>query len=373
MNCRSQFPLSVATDEAFCNRTDELNKLQLFIEQQRPVLLVSPRRYGKTSLAIKAIEASQLPYAHIDLFSAVDEQDIERLVLKGVGQLISRIESLPQKALQLASDIFEGTHIRTALTKIGIEVEISRENTKKPAHRVLDILERLEKLALKVNKKIILFFDEFQCIREITTDHAMEAVFRQIAQLTRTVSFIFSGSNRHLLNELFEDRNRPFYKLCERITLDRIAADKYSPHIQQASKKRWGSALEDNVLALIFKHSKRHPYYLNLLCSRAFILDIKPTEKAIDELWSQYIMEERSNVASELDLLSKNQRKLLVILSRVEGTNEPLGQRFISAANISKATLDQSMKFLEKKDYIYKDEEGYFKVLDPLIEAVLQQ
>lgn len=79
MNNRSQFPLSVATDEAFCNRTDELGKLQLFIDQQRPVLLVSPRRYGKTSLAIRAIESSELPYVHIDLFSAVDEQDIETL------------------------------------------------------------------------------------------------------------------------------------------------------------------------------------------------------------------------------------------------------------------------------------------------------
>ncbi len=86
------FPLSIAFNDAFCNRTEELSKLTMYIEYHRPVLLVSPRRYGKTSLALRAIEASKLPYAHIDLFSAVDENDIERAVLKGVGSLISKIE-----------------------------------------------------------------------------------------------------------------------------------------------------------------------------------------------------------------------------------------------------------------------------------------
>lgn len=366
------FPLSIASDNAFCNRTEELEKLGTYIKHHRPVLLVSPRRYGKTSLALRAIEASKLPYAQIDLFSAVDERDVERAVLKGVGKLLSKIESIPQKALKLASEIFDGTHIRAALTKIGIEIEISRTNDKKPAYRILDILEKLEKLSLKVNKKMVLFFDEFQCIREITVDHAMEGVFRQVAQQTKSISFIFSGSNRHLLNELFEDRNRPFYKLCERITLDRISEDKYTPHIQAAAKTKWKTIFSSEELQMIFMKSQRHPYYLNLLCSRLFSNKKKPSSEEISNTWGLYITEERSNVASELDLLSKNQKKLLIILAREQGTNEPLGQKFIKISNISKASLDQSLKFLEKRDYVYQDASGYYKVLDPLIATVLE-
>src|SRR3990167_8911900 len=107
-----QFPLSIASGEAFCNRLDETARLKLCIEQRRPVLLVSPRRYGKTSLALHAIHQTKLPFAHIDFFSAVDEQDIERAILNGIGKLIGSMESLPKKALALAAEIFEGSRIR---------------------------------------------------------------------------------------------------------------------------------------------------------------------------------------------------------------------------------------------------------------------
>lgn len=106
------FPLSVASGKAFCNRIDEAERLKLCIAQHRSVLLVSPRRYGKTSLALHGIKQSGLPYAHIDFFSAVDDQDIEYAILRGIGKLISSLESAPQKALALATDFFSGTHIR---------------------------------------------------------------------------------------------------------------------------------------------------------------------------------------------------------------------------------------------------------------------
>jgi AAA+ ATPase superfamily predicted ATPase len=333
-------------------------------------LLVSPRRYGKTSLALHAIHQTKLPYAQIDLFAAVDEQDVERSVLKGVGKLISRMETIPKRALVLASEIFDGSHISAILNKVELSIEINKKR-EKPAYNVLDILERLERLAQKTDQKIILFFDEFQCLNEITPDHAMESVFRQAAQLTKSISFIFSGSNRHLLNQMFEDRNRPFYKLCERIVLNRISNEAYTKQINKAAHKLWKSELSARVLEAIFYYSEKHPYYINLLCSRAFLENTLLTADSIAQIWHQYVIEERSSVASEVELLSKSQRKLLTVLSRTGGTNAPLGKEFTQLANISKTTIDQSLSFLEKRDYLYRDNQGYIRVLDPLIKTVL--
>ena len=360
------FPLSVASGKAFCNRVEEIAKLKAYIQHQRPVLLASPRRYGKTSLALHVIKQLQQPYALIDFFSSVDEQDIEKNILKGVGRLISRLENIPKRALALAKNIFEGTNIRVVLSEVELSLEVSRRK-EKPAYVVLDILERLEHLAEKTDKKIILFFDEFQCIGEITPDQAMESVLRQVAQLTKTISFIFSGSNRHLLNQLFEDRNRPFYKLCEKITLDRISQEAYTKHIQKA----WDTTISDRIFECLFNYSENHPYYLNLLCSRILVANKQLTVESIEHTWHQYVMEERSSVASEIELLSKNQRKLLTVLSRIGGTEQPLGSTFIQKANMPKATIDQSLTFLARKDYVFKDEHGYFRVLDPLIKTVL--
>jgi len=359
----------IATEQAFCNRKAEINQLQHCIEHQRPVLLVSPRRYGKTSLALRTILKTKLPYAQIDLFSAIDEQDVERAILKGVTKLIIMMESIPKKALALASEIFEGTHIRVAISKIGLSIEVNRRG-EKPAYHVLDILERLEHLAKKSNKKIILFFDEFQCIDEATSNRAMESVLRQVAQLTKSIAFIFSGSNRHLLNQLFNDRNRPFYKLCEKITLDRISEEAYTKHIQKAAKKTWELELPERVISRLFNYTERHPYYINLLCSRLW-RQKHPTIHTIEHIWDQYISEERSSVASELELMSKNQRKLLTILSRSGGTDSPHSQAFLHLARMSKTTVFQALGILEKRDYIYKDIDGHYVVLDPLIQSVL--
>jgi len=365
-----QFPLSIASGEAFCNRLDETARLKLCIEQRRPVLLVSPRRYGKTSLALHAIHQTKLAFAHIDFFSAVDEQDIERAILNGIGKLIGSMESLPKKALALAAEIFEGSRIRAVLSKVGVTIEVENRR-EKPTNTILDVLERLEKLAEKTNNKLVLFFDEFQCLGEVAPDHGMEGVLRQVAQLTKSISFIFSGSNRHLLNQLFEDRKRPFYKLCERITLDRIAELDYARHIQNTAIKKWGSSLDEETLRSLFSHSERHPYYLNLLCSRMVYEKLKPSRSTIDELWNKYVMEERSNVGAEVELLSKNQKKLLTVLSRRNGTYYPLGSDFIQFAKMSKATVDQSLTFLERHDYISKAQDGFVSVLDPLIKAAL--
>jgi AAA+ ATPase superfamily predicted ATPase len=365
-----QFPLSIASGEAFCNRLDETARLKLCIEQRRPVLLVSPRRYGKTSLALHAIHQTKLPFAHIDFFSAVDEQDIERAILNGIGKLIGSMESLPKKALALAADVFEGSRIRAVLSKIGVTIEVDNRR-EKPTNSILDVLERLEKLAEKTNNKLVLFFDEFQCLGEVAPDHGMEAVLRQVAQLTQSISFIFSGSNRHLLNQLFEDRKRPFYKLCERITLERISELDYARHIQNNAIRHWGSKLDEATLRALFFHSERHPYYLNLLCSRMVYNKSKPTSSTIDDLWHQYVIEERSNVGAEVELLSKNQKKLLTVISRKNGTYFPLGSEFIQLAKMSKATVDQSLSFLERHDYISRAQDGFVNVLDPLIKAAL--
>lgn len=365
------FPLTVAFGLAFCNRVDEISRLQDYILNQRPTLVISPRRYGKTSLVLQTIKQTKLPFAYIDLFSVIDEQDIEKAMLKGIGKLIQTMETIPKRALALAGSIFEGMHLRAYIGKLGISIEVQKRR-EKPAYHILDILERLDSLAQKTGREIILFFDEFQCIQEVTQNHAIEGVLRQVAQLTKAISFIFSGSNRHLLSQLFDDRSRPFYKLCERISLERISKEAYEKHLQKTAIKKWGCELSSEVLDAIFYYTAEHPYYINQLCSRLWE-KLEPTVSAVDSLWQQYAMEERSHVAAEIELLSKYQRKLLTVLARTDQTNEILGQKFIQTANMSKTTVSQTVNILEKKDYIFRDSHGFVHVLDPLIKFILSQ
>jgi uncharacterized protein len=365
------FPLTIATGKAFCNRKMELSYLGENIVNSKPTLIVSPRRYGKTSLSLNAIHRSKLPFAHIDLLSAINERDIEKRILKGAGEIISRMERGIRKAFTLATELFSGRDIKVNFGKIGISIEVANK-AEKPANNILAVLERIDYLSQKYQKKIILFFDEFQRLCEISSDHSIESVMREIAQKSKNIMFIFSGSHRHLLHQVFDDRNRPFYKLCDRIILDRISENEYRKYIQNTAKLTWKKQLSGEVLKKIILITERHPYYVNLICSKLWKKGL-PSLESVELIWRNYIMEERSQVANEIELLSKNQRKLLSVLARHDGTNAPRSHEFEQKAEMSGATIAQALVFLEKHDLIFKNEMNYYLILDPLIKAVLSE
>lgn len=365
------FPLTIARGKSFCNRKSELKYLITNITNLKPTLLVSPRRYGKTSLALNAIHQSKLPFAHIDFLSAINENDIEKRILKGAGDILSQIETGLRKAIKLATDLFSGLDIKVNFGKVGIAIEVAHKS-EKPATNILTILERIDYLSQKYRKKVVLFFDEFQRLCEITDNHAIESVMREIAQKSKNIMFIFSGSNRHLLYQMFDDRKRAFYKLCDRILLERISSEEYRKYIQSAAQKTWNKVLTDELVEKILLLTERHPYYVNLICSKLW-KDQLPQLKDVEIIWQHYIMEERSQVANEIELLSKNQRKLLSVLSRNNGTDAPRSREFEQNAEMSGATIAQALDFLEKRDYIFKNETNRYIVLDPLIKAVLSE
>ena len=144
----------------------------------------------------------------------------------------------------------------------------------------------------------------------------------------------------------------------------------YEKFLQVAAKENWHKLLDNRVINKILDCTEKHPYYVNLLCSRLWKMSDINTDN-VEQTWSTYIKEERANVGIELDLLSANQRKLLIALARYEGTRAPRGMEFQQITGMAGATVTQALRFLEKMDYIYQDSHRFYRVLDPMIKAVL--
>lgn len=239
------------------------------------------------------------------------------------------LESLSQewkqgvsKAITLAGELFSGLDIKVNYGKFGVSIEIDRK-IEKPAFHIHRVLERVDYLARKYHKKVILFFDEFQRVSEVSDDYSIESVIRQIAQESKDLTFIFSGSNRHLLYKVFDDRSRPLYKLCDRIALERISKEEYTKYVALAASQRWNTQIDEKIIDRIIYYTERHPYYMNLLCSKLWKQELMPTIDSVDAMWQIYVTQKRSQVAIEIELLSKNQRKLLTILARINRTTAP--------------------------------------------------
>lgn len=366
------FPTSLAGGKAFCNRKEELQRILYNLKNTNPTLLVSPRRYGKTSLALKAFEDIKWPYAHIDLYKALSEEDIARFVLNGIGQLLGRIESTPEKLMKVATEFFSGFQLKFVLEKYGLAVEFSRKS-KKSIDLILAALEKLDAHAVKRKIQVIIFLDEFQVLAEVINNNSIEAAIREAVQKSQKVSYIFSGSNRHLIEAMFNDKKRPFYNLCDTITLSRITKNHYEPYIKKAAIEQWKQPLSEPALETIFSLTELHPYYVNKLCSLVWQQQALPDTTCIDDAWRRYVAENRSGIERELSLLSLNQRKLLINLAEEEGVKEPFGRQSSDTWGMSVTSVHRAMESLLEKDYVFVDENGRYRVLDPLIKSIFQQ
>src|SRR5579871_984437 len=128
MRSRDYFPLGLATGSAFCNRSQETDLLGKNIRDGKHTLLMAPRRYGKSSLALRALTLSKCPYAEIDFYMATNEKTIETYILNGIVDLIGKalgpVDKLLTSIKKFAKNLKPKIEIGTSILKL----ELTSEN-----------------------------------------------------------------------------------------------------------------------------------------------------------------------------------------------------------------------------------------------------
>jgi len=365
------FPLRVASGKRFCNREKERKLLKELFKQKRPTVLISPRRYGKTSLAYKATEEIKYPFCVIDFLTAYNDDSICSCIISGVSELMSKIMPVNMKTVKLLEKCFHGVKISILSKFIEFEFTSSIEKTD-PVRQVLEVLKGLELLAGKLDKTVVVLIDEFQRVLETERGDAIQGAIRNVAQTTKHIAFLFSGNSRHMLSKAFDDPNQPLYMMCEKIFLERIAANDYIPYIQEAAVIRWSCELSLAEIERIIEFSEAHPFYVNFLCSKLWQKNDPPTSPSdIDIGWQECLISEERRLVEELDKLTITQRLVLKEIAHMPNLKEPTATTFLSKIKISSGTIVPILKSLEKKDMIYVDQNKITRVLDPLMKYLL--
>ena len=125
------FSRGIAAGEAFCNRLAELKQINQNIKNITHTLLISPRRYGKTSLALRTIEHSKLPYAYIDLFMKYKSDELLDEFYQNIGKLLTHFIKPTQKAIRKIESILKNISVSLTLGKFGFEIALSPKNDDK--------------------------------------------------------------------------------------------------------------------------------------------------------------------------------------------------------------------------------------------------
>lgn len=365
MQARDYFPLGLATGEAFCNRKAETELLVTNMQDGKHTLLMAPRRYGKSSLCLHAIQISNLPYTEIDFYMARNEKVIEKYILNGIIDLIGRtlgsvdklINSIKRYVKRLKPKLEIGTH--------AITLELSTDENTDPATNVTEGLLLLEQLLNEKQKCAILFLDEFQNVGLIAKGSGIEAAIRHVAQKTKYLAIVFSGSNRRLLQTMFEDDTRPLYKLCWKIDLHRIAFEHYKKHFLKASKLAWARDIEEDFIKEIAALTELHPYYFNKLADRLLTYQNIPNIIDVKVEWEKVLEEEKSDAVKEISNLSIGQKNVLLHIAK-ETHKTITGKHSTLALQTSSSSIMAALNALEEKDVIEKID-GHYNIINPVV------
>ncbi len=363
------FPLGLAGDLAFCNRIKERAILLNNIKACRHTLILSPRRYGKTSLATQVLEEHSIPHANVDFLLASDESKVEEYILAGVSRLATQLLPLHKKALQQLQKFMASLKPSITFSHEGVRIDFTPG--KKLKQNILDALLGLDKLAAAQKKQIVFLMDEFQQIADLKDHETLEAAIRHAAERAKNTTYIFSGSHRHILADMFDSKERPLYHLCEHMNLSRIHAADYKPFLQKLAKKQWKINLDEIALNTILELTQRHPYYVNLLCGRLWRETKAPPATEIEATWQILVAEERNRLADELSILSPNQRAVLVTIA-MQPTAQPTSRIFLAQTKLPAASYNQALNVLEKKDLLYRDDDNLLRPLNPVVEYMIR-
>lgn len=364
------FPPGIATGNAFCNRNHERALLKSCLNSHEHVTLISPRRYGKTSLLLQVAKESHLPYMVIDLLPIGNEELVKKSLLEGISKLIEDI--IPKKKGLMQRLITRITLLQPKLTlsALGQKLEISSPET--PAKSIMDALMTLNQIASELKVQAIVFLDEFQQINALSENHTIEASIRHAVERSTHITYIFSGSDRHVLEHMFNSKNRPLYRLCKIIRLERIHTNDFYTFLKKASIKKWGKTLSDEVINTILTITECHTYYVNYLCRELWKRESMPNTTEVIQAWKNYIKEQAAWIRDDIANLTANQRSVLTELT-IEASKSLQSQYFSTKVGLAPASIKRVIDSLEKSNFIMKNDEGYYQVLDPAIAAYLRQ
>ncbi len=359
------------TGESFCNRKKELSELLKYIKGSQNVLLYSHRRYGKSSLIRQVFREVQnkklnIGTMHVELYGTISEKDFITKTFQSLNQVESNFERLLKLVSKAVKNVRLNLSIDSATGSTLVSPSFEAVNEKV-------ILEELMNILLKYSQKhkLVIAFDEFQEVANYTED-GFEKRLRSFIQQHSNICYIFSGSQQHLITEMFNSNNRAFYKLAESFHLDKIETKHYIPWIQNLFCRKKVN-LSDELIEEIAGKFENHPMYIqNFL----FHLWEKPAKRGFSpEILNEVedaIIEKRSLEHTVLwETLSINQKKTLKLILLNSGSNL-FNADSLKSANLKTGSLvTKALSSLMKKEIIVKN--GRYLIQDVIFKKWLKK
>lgn len=354
----------------FCDREKETENLISALKNGRNITLLSPRKIGKTGLikhVFNRISSTEKDAVciYVDIFSTQNLHDfVQVLGAAIVDEALRREKSLMSKVL----DAFKAwrpvvtVDVLTGMPSLSLNIDsTSDEYTLKS---IFDYLKSSK-------KKVYVAIDEFQQVAYYP-EKGTEALLRSHVQFSNA-GFIFSGSRQHLMAEMFNSPQRPFYQSTEFMNLQPIPEDAYYEFASRFFEAKKG-ILSQEVFHDIYQRFDGYTWYIQLMMNRLYEGNKRITElhQATDAiiavlatLTPQYEM--------LMTFLTSNQVNLLKAIAKEGKVEQPQSNEFIKRNDLpSPSSVKAALDVLVDKELVYTQPDGYI-IYDRLLNLWLQR
>jgi len=362
----------VGDDEPLCNQKSLLLALLLEANSGNNNVLLAPRRAGKTSLAYRLAREYRAAGGLVAIadLSAVPSADAaaERIATALFASL-----TLNKKVFKkLATLVTAFVPVITMNPDGSYSVSASASGLAQSGlERLVSVVGSLDNISTHSKLPLLVVLDEFQDLAMLNDGASIEAALRSTIQHHKA-SYLFVGSRRKLLRDMFESPKRAFYRGATTRELPLIDGDEFSKHLvalAAASGAVWPKAITDKIIAA----AESHTYSVTAISHALYEATVpnQPTEDDLAEAVNTAIDRESSLFMSIYSALTPHSRTLIQALA-VEPTKHPMAKDYIIRNKLSSAaTVKKSLVALINGDHVGVDESGMICLTDPLLKQWL--
>ena len=347
----------------FCDREKDTETLVKHIINGRNVALISPRRLGKSGLihhmfSQRLIEENYITI-YVDIYSTSNLCEFAKNLSEGIVKAIRSQQKWHEKFFEFITSLRVGFRMDALSGDPSFDIGVGEIEF--PEKTIKELFEYLETL----DKPCVLAIDEFQQIREYPENTA-EAFIRTLVQQCSRTSFIFCGSKRHMMTDIFYSPAKPFFQSVISQSLHPIPMNTYIEFAGRMFAER-GRFIDRFVIEIVYKMFDGCTWYMQMMMNELFALTDKGmvcTPEYIDIAWDNIILAQEDRFQGILHNLAPKQKHVLTAIAKDRNAVGITSSDFIRRHNlVSASSVQAAMKPLLKNEIVI-NEDGKYRIYD---------
>ncbi|MBR0500131.1 MAG: ATPase [Bacteroidales bacterium] len=344
----------------FCDRNEETEILERNILNGRNTVLISSRRMGKSGLIAhvfnRELVKTNFKTFTIDLFPTSSLSEMILLLAKNItGELKSKGNKIWESFLSIVKSLRPGFKIDPLTGQFTFDISLGEIS--KPADSLEEIFNYLE----ASDRPCLIAIDEFQQIAEYP-EHNVTELLRTYVQKCKHTWFIFAGSDRRMMEKMFNNPSEPFYMSCSPLYLDAIPYERYLVFAKQHFAAT-GKNLEEDCFRHIYELFEGHTWYVQRTLNELFDWT-NPGETArmdiVPDVVTYIIKTYARTFQEQVNMFPESQKRLLIAIAK-----EGKAERVTSAAFCNRhflkspSTVQSALRALHEKGIVRRDGNTY--------------